>query len=66
MEPHGIVVGTGAVIQSGRSWARFPTMSSDSLNLPNHSSCTIFLELTQILTEMRAMNFPGGKSAAEA
>jgi hypothetical protein len=49
------------MLQAGRSWGLLPMMSLGFFNLPNPSSRTITLGLTQPLTEMSIRNLPGGK-----
>jgi hypothetical protein len=49
------------MLQAGRSQVRFPIRSLDFFNLPNPSSRTMTLGLTQPLTEMSTRNLPGGK-----
>jgi hypothetical protein len=51
---------TQPVLQAVRSPVRVPD-EVDILNLPNPSSRTMALGLTQPLTEMSTRNFPGGK-----
>jgi hypothetical protein len=48
------------MLQAGRSPVRVPD-EVDFFNLPNFSSRTMALALTQPLTEMSTRNFPGGK-----
>jgi hypothetical protein len=48
------------MLQAGRSPVRIPD-EVDFLNLPNPSSRTMALGLTQPLTEMSTRNLPGGK-----
>jgi hypothetical protein len=48
------------MLQAGRSLVRVPD-DVDFFNLPNHSSCTMALGLTQPLTEMSTKNLPGGE-----
>jgi hypothetical protein len=48
------------MLQAGRSPVLVPD-EVDFFNLPNPSSCTMALGLTQPLTEMSTRNFPGGK-----
>jgi hypothetical protein len=43
----GSVVGWGTMLQAERSWVRFPTRLLDFFNLPNPSSRTMALGLTQ-------------------
>jgi hypothetical protein len=62
MEAWGSVVGscTMLLVQAGR----FPVRVLDEVdffNLPNRSSHTMGLELTQPLTKMSTRNLPGGK-----
>jgi hypothetical protein len=56
----GSVVGSGTMLQAGRSWVRF-SMSLDFLNSSNPSSHTMTLRSTQPLTEMSTRNLPPGK-----
>jgi hypothetical protein len=56
----GSVVGWDTVVQAGRSRDRVP-MRWIFFNLPNPSSRTMALGLTQPLTEMSTRNIPGGK-----
>jgi hypothetical protein len=49
------------MLQAGRSRDRFPMRPFVFFNLPNPSSRTMALGLTQPLTEMSTRNFPGGK-----
>jgi hypothetical protein len=56
----GSVVGWGTMLQAGRSRFRVP-MRWIFFNLPNHSSRTMTLGSTQLLTEMSTRNLPGGK-----
>jgi hypothetical protein len=51
------------MLQAGRSRDRVPTRWI-FFNLPNHSSRTMALRLTQPLTEMSTRNLPGGKGCA--
>jgi hypothetical protein len=48
------------MLQAGRSLVRVLD-EVDFFNLPNSSSHTMALGLTQPLTEMSTRNFPGGK-----
>jgi hypothetical protein len=48
------------MLQAGRSPVRIPD-EVDLFNLPNPSSCTMALGLTQPLTEMSTRNLPGCK-----
>jgi hypothetical protein len=48
------------MLQAGRSLVRVPD-EVDFFNLPNPSSRTMALGLTQPLTEMSTRNIPGGK-----
>jgi hypothetical protein len=48
------------MLQAGRSPVRVPD-EVDFFNLPNPSSRTMALGLTQPLTEISTRNFPGGK-----
>jgi hypothetical protein len=48
------------MLQAGRSSVRVP-VEADFFNLPNPSSRTMALGLTQPLTEMNTRNLPGGK-----
>jgi hypothetical protein len=60
---HGSVVGWGTMLQARRLWVRVPMRSLDFFfffNLPNPSSRTMALGLTQPLTEMSTRNIPGG------
>jgi hypothetical protein len=60
MGARGSVVGWGTTLQAGRS----PVWVPDEVNffsLPNPSSRTMALGLTQPLTEMSTRNFPGRK-----
>jgi hypothetical protein len=54
---------TTTTLQAGRSPVRVLD-EVDFLNLPNPSSHTMALGLTQPLTEMSTRNLPGGKKAA--
>jgi hypothetical protein len=56
----GSVVGSGTMLQAGRSRVRVP-MRWIIFNLPNPSSRNMALVSTQPLTEMSTMNLPGGK-----
>jgi hypothetical protein len=47
------------MLQAGRSQVRVP-MRWIFFNVPNPSSCTTALGLTQPLTEMNTRNVPGG------
>jgi hypothetical protein len=47
------------MLQAGRSRDRIPD-EADFFNLPNPSSRTMVLGLTQPLTEMSTRNIPGG------
>jgi hypothetical protein len=60
MGAHGSVVGWGTTLQARRSpvWV---TDDVDFFNLPNPSSRTMALGLTQPLTEMSTRNLPGSK-----
>jgi hypothetical protein len=60
MGARGSVVGCGTILQAGRSPVRVPD-EVDFFNLPNPSSHTIALRLTQSLTEMSSRNIPGVK-----
>jgi hypothetical protein len=57
----GGVVGSGTMLQAGRSLIRVPMRSLDIFNWPNPPSRTIVLESTQPLTEMGTRNLPWGK-----
>jgi hypothetical protein len=57
----GSVVGRGTMLQAGRSPVRVPD-EVDFFNLPNPSSHTMALGLTQPLAEMSTRNLPGGKN----
>jgi hypothetical protein len=48
------------MLHVGRLLVRVPD-EVDFFNLPNPSSCTVALGLTQPLTEMSTRKFPGGK-----
>jgi hypothetical protein len=48
------------MLKDGRSPIRVPD-EVDFFNLPNHSSHTMALELTQPLKKMSTRNLPGGK-----
>jgi hypothetical protein len=48
------------MLQAGRLLVRVPN-EVDFFNLPNPSSLTMALRSTHPLTEMSAMNLPGGK-----
>jgi hypothetical protein len=48
------------MLQEGRSPVRVP-VEVDFFSLPNPSSRTMALELTQPLTEVSTRNLPGGK-----
>jgi hypothetical protein len=48
------------MVQAGRSRVQIRDEVSEIFNLPNPSSCTMALRLTQYLTEMSTRNFPGG------
>jgi hypothetical protein len=56
----GIVVGSGTMLQAGRSPVRVPD-EVEFFNLPHPSSRTMALGSTQPLTEMSTRNFPWGK-----
>jgi hypothetical protein len=60
MGARGSVAGWGTMLQAGRSPVRVLD-EVDFLNLPNPSSRTMALGLTQPLTEMSTRNLPGGK-----
>jgi hypothetical protein len=49
------------MLQAGRSRVHFPMRSLDFFNLPNPSSHTMALGLTQPVREMSTGNIPGGK-----
>jgi hypothetical protein len=53
------VVGWGTVLQAGRSRVRVPMRLLFFFNLPNPSSRTMTLGLTQHLTEISTRNLPG-------
>jgi hypothetical protein len=48
------------MLQAGRSLVQVPD-EVDFFNLPNPSSCTMALDLTQALTKMSTRNLPEGK-----
>jgi hypothetical protein len=52
---------SGVMVHDGRLRINI-RMSLNFLNLPNPSSCTVALGLTQPLTEMSTRNVPGGKA----
>jgi hypothetical protein len=56
----GSVVGSGPMIQAGRSWLRVPVSLDFSSNLPNHSRRTMALGLTEPLTEMATRDLSEG------
>jgi hypothetical protein len=56
----GSVVGSGTMLQDGRSPVRVPD-EVNFLNLPNPSSRTMALRSNQPVREMSTRNFPGGK-----
>jgi hypothetical protein len=60
LRPRGSVVGWGTMLQD-RSPVRVPD-EVDFLNLPNPSSRTMALGVSQPLTEMSTRNLPGGKN----
>jgi hypothetical protein len=60
LRARGSIVGWGTMLQAGRSPVRVP-VEVEFFNLPNPSSCTKALGLTQHLTEMSTRNLPGGK-----
>jgi hypothetical protein len=51
------------MLQNGRSRVRIPVWSLCLLSLPNPSTRTMALGLTQPLTNMSARNLPGGGKA---
>jgi hypothetical protein len=53
-----IVLGWATLLQAGRSRVPFQLKSLNCFNLSNPSSCTMFLRLTQPLTEMSTRNLP--------
>jgi hypothetical protein len=57
---HNSVVGLGIMLQAERSQIHF-LMSLNFFNVPNASSCTMALGLTQPLTEMSTRSLPRGK-----
>jgi hypothetical protein len=57
----GSIVGSGAMLQAGRSRFRFQMRSLEIFHLPNPSSRTMALGSTQPLTEMSTKNLPWGK-----
>jgi hypothetical protein len=60
MGARGSVVGSGTMLQAGRSPVRIPD-EVDFFSLPNHPIRTMGLGSTQPLTEMSIRNVPGGK-----
>jgi hypothetical protein len=58
----GIEAHSLAMQRAGGSRVRIPMRSLDLFILPNPSSRTMALGLTQPLTEMSARNLPGDKS----
>jgi hypothetical protein len=52
LEAHGSAVGSGIMLQAGRSRVRDPIRSFKFSNLPNPSSRTMALRLSQPLTQM--------------
>jgi hypothetical protein len=58
---HGSIDGWGTMLQPGMSRVRFPMRSLQfSLKLPDPSSRTVALGLTQPLTEISIIKLPGG------
>jgi hypothetical protein len=57
----GSVVDWVTMLQARRSQVWFPMLSLDFFDLPNPSSCTMVLGLTQPLTEISTRNLPGDK-----
>jgi hypothetical protein len=53
------------MLENGRSRVRFQVRLLDFFNLPNPSSLTMGLLLSQPLTEMSTRNLPGGKERPE-
>jgi hypothetical protein len=60
LEARGSVVIWGTMLQAGRLRVRVPD-EVDFFHLPNPSSHTVALGLTQPLTKISTRNFPGGK-----
>jgi hypothetical protein len=54
-------IGMCTVLQARRPGGRVPMRSLDFFNLPNPSSRTVAMGLTQLLTEFSSRNLPGGK-----
>jgi hypothetical protein len=63
-EARGSVVGSGTILQAGRSRIRFP-MSPDFFNKLSPSSHTMALGSTQPLTEISTRNLPGGRGGGK-
>jgi hypothetical protein len=57
----GIIVGWGTMLQARKVASSSPDEATGFFNLPNPSSLTMALGLTQPLTEMSTRNIPGGK-----
>jgi hypothetical protein len=53
------LLGSGTMLQAGRSWFRFLMRLLDFFNLPNPSSSNMAPGLTQSLTEMSTRNLRG-------
>jgi hypothetical protein len=53
------VVGSGTMLQAGRSWVQFSDEITGFFNLPIPSSRTVALGSTQPLTEMNTRNLSG-------
>jgi hypothetical protein len=58
---HGSVVGSGTMLQAGRSRDSIPDEVTEFFTRPNPSSRTMAPWSTQLLTEMSTRNLPGGK-----
>jgi hypothetical protein len=56
----GSVVGWSSMLEAGSSRVRFPMSLLNFFNVPNPSSPTITLEVTDPLTEMSTRNLRGG------
>jgi hypothetical protein len=65
MGAHASMVGSGTMLQAGRSPIRVPD-EVDFFNSPNPSSHTMALGSTQPLIEISTRNLPGGKKMANA
>jgi hypothetical protein len=57
----GSVVGRGTIRKAGRLRVRFPITALDYFSLPNPSSRSMDLGITQLLTGMITRNLPGGE-----